>query len=149
MKKRLILVNICDIWKGIHLLLQNLGPALPKKLIGPSIIESAQKSILLIGGFYPGNQPTNYDSDPIGPAWETSIHKLQCALGKCSWNKLNQELQTGRHDFVAVPIHDAWTTCRPGEKVSKTIYGPPPSISDIAAPGGDAYDYSEFLNSDA
>ena len=61
---------------------------------------------------------------------------------------MKQELQTGRRDFVAVPIHDAWTTCRPGEKVSKTIYGPPPfpppSISDLAAPGGDANDYSEF-----
>ena len=48
-----------------------------------------------------------------------SIYKLQCALGTCSWTKLNQELQTGRHAFIAVPIHDAWTACRPGEKVSK------------------------------
>ena len=42
-------------------------------------------------------------------------------MGTCSWNKLNQELQTGRRDFVAMPIHDAWTACKPGEKVSKSV----------------------------
>ena len=53
--------------------------------------------------------------------WETSIYKLQCALGTCSWTKLKQELETGRLDFVAVPIHDAWTACKPGEKASKSV----------------------------
>ena len=67
------------------------------------------------------NLLTNYSSNYIRPAWETSIHKLQCALGICSWNKLNQELQTGRRDFVAVSIYDAWTACKPGEKVSKSV----------------------------
>jgi hypothetical protein len=34
---------------------------------------------------------------------------------------LNQELQTGRRDFAAVPIPDAWTACKPGEKVPKSV----------------------------
>merc|ERR1719483_116433 len=85
-----------------------LGPALPKRLKGSSIIESGKESILLIGGF--SLEDHEYGIDIL---WETSIYKLQCALGTCSWTKLKQELQTGRLDFVAVPIPDAWTACKP------------------------------------
>jgi len=105
-------LNSTEILKGDH---WELGPALPKRLNGPSIIESGKESILLIGGLL-----MEYDKYGLGvDEGYNSIYKLQCALGTCSWTKLNQELQTGRHAFIAVPIHDAWTACRPGEKVSK------------------------------
>ena len=84
--------------------------------MGPSIIESGKEYILLIGGL--SLEDHEYGMTVL---WETSIYKLQCALGTCSWTKLKQELQTGRRDFVAVPIHDAWTACKPGEKASKSV----------------------------
>ena len=94
----------------------NSGPAIPKRLMGPSIIESGKEYILLIGGL--SLEDHEYGMTVL---WETSIYKLQCALGTCSWTKLKQELQTGRRDFVAVPIHDAWTACKPGEKATKSV----------------------------
>ena len=69
-----------------------IGPALPQKLFGPSIIGNGQEYLILLGG------SSGYD-------YKKSIYKLECSSGSCTpWAKMNQELKIGRTFFVAVPF---------------------------------------------
>ena len=70
-----------------------LGPPLPKKLFGHSIVE-IQGDAFLFGG---RDNTYNYNS---------VIYQLSCSSGICSWSTLNQALKVGRSYTVAIPVPD-------------------------------------------
>ena len=78
-----------------------IGPALPQKLFGPSIIGNGQEYLILLGGSSGDDYKTLYNRED----YKKSIYKLECSSGSCTpWAKMNQELKIGRIFFVAIPF---------------------------------------------
>ena len=71
--------------------LLTLGPPLPKALAYISMLE-LKGDTYVIGGH--------------SGAYESSIYKLSCSSGLCSWTTLNQELKVARSFSVAIPVQD-------------------------------------------
>ena len=76
--------------------LLTLGPPLPKAIRRFSMLES-NGDTYVIGG----------DSSS---GYESSIYKLSCSSGLCSWTTLNQQLKVGRYGLVAMPVQDNFCT---------------------------------------
>ena len=74
----------------------NLGPALPKALLGPSMLE-IQGDAFVFGGW-------------DGGSYNSAIYQLTCSSGICSWATLNQELKVGRSYAVVIPVSDYFCT---------------------------------------
>ena len=70
------------------------GPALPKDLEGPSILE-IQGDAFLFGGKGSGGS-------------NSAIYQLSCSYGICSWATLNQGLKVGRQETVGIPVPDSF-----------------------------------------
>jgi hypothetical protein len=75
--------------------LLTLGPPLPKAIEGLSMLEM-HGDTYVIGG--------------SSGAYESSIYKLSCSSGLCSWTTLNQQLKVGRSHLVAMPVQDNFCT---------------------------------------
>ena len=74
-----------------------LGPALPKTLMGHSMVE-IQGDVFLFGG---------YDTVSL---YNLAIYQLSCSSGICSWATLNQGLKVARGFTVAIPVPDSFCT---------------------------------------
>ena len=74
-----------------------LGPALPKALEGPSMLE-IQGDVFLFGG------------DDRSYVYNSVIYQLSCSSGICSWATLNQALTVRRYFTVAIPVPDYFCT---------------------------------------
>ena len=82
----------------IFYFLLTLGPPLPKKLHGPSMLE-IQGDVFLFGG-----EDETYSKN-------TAIYQLGCSSGICQpWSTINQELKTARRHLVAIPVPDSFCT---------------------------------------
>ena len=77
-------------------ILLTLGPALPKDLEGPTLLE-IQGDAFLFGGYGSGGS-------------NSAIYQLSCSSGICSWATLNQGLKVGRFNTVAIPVPDSFCT---------------------------------------
>ena len=42
--------------------------------------------------------------------YESSIYKLSCSSGLCSWTTLNQQLKVARQNTVAIAVQDNFCT---------------------------------------
>ena len=71
-----------------------IGPALPKGLLGNSLLE-VQGDIFLFGGG--GHGGVNF-----------AIYQFSCSSGICSWATLNQALKVGRIYTVAIPVPNSF-----------------------------------------
>merc|ERR1719350_498426 len=69
------------------------GPPLPKAMYGFSMLEM-NGDTYVIGG----ESSSAYD--------KSSIYKLSCSSGLCSWTTLNQQLKVGRAWLVAMPVQN-------------------------------------------
>jgi len=67
------------------------GPPLPKAMYGLSMLEM-DGDTYVIGGY--------------SGAIESSIYKLSCSSGICSWTTLNQQLKVARRNLVAMLVQD-------------------------------------------
>ena len=76
-----------------------LGPSLPKRIFGSSIVPFGN-SLILIGGY-------DYDD-----GFQKGFYKLTCSNRNCVWTKMAQELSVGRENFVAIPIPDDIVPCQ-------------------------------------
>ena len=75
-----------------------LGPALPKKIYGASMVEVGD-NLYIIGGWS--------SNGPIGQiGFQKEIQQLSCASGLCSWKTLKQQLKFARRWLVAIPVND-------------------------------------------
>jgi hypothetical protein len=79
--------------------LLTLGPALPKALSDISVLEM-HGDVYVFGG---------YGSD----GQQSSIYKLGCSSGLCSWSTLNQQLEVARRHSVAIPVEDHFCITTP------------------------------------
>ena len=84
-----------------HFLFLTLGPALPKKLRGNSMLE-IQGDVFIFGGYVYGYEK-GYDHN-------SAIYQLSCSTGICSWATFSQALKIGRDNFVAIPVPDSFCT---------------------------------------
>ena len=75
-----------------------LGPELPKKLAGHSMVE-IHGDVFTFGGF--SNDGASYNS---------AIYRFTCSSGICNWSTINQELKVARTNFVAIPVPDHFCT---------------------------------------
>ena len=73
--------------------LLTLGPPLPKAIRSFSMLEM-HGDTYVIGGY--------------GGGYESSIYKLSCSSGLCSWTTLNQQLKVGRRSTVAIAVQDSF-----------------------------------------
>ena len=78
-----------------HFLFLALGPALPKKLSGNSMLE-IQGDVFIFGG-YSGSH-------------NSAIYQLSCSTGICSWATISQALKVGKDNAVAIPVPDSFCT---------------------------------------
>ena len=77
------------------LFLLTLGPQLPKAIREVSMLEM-NGNTYVIGGWDGSTQ--------------SSIYKLSCSSGLCSWTTLNQQLKVARNYLVAMPVQDNFCT---------------------------------------
>ena len=75
--------------------LAKLGPDLPKKLEGHSMISMNEENLIILGG-----------SSPNG-GLQKAIYTLTCKSGLCTWTTMKQKLKVAREGFVAVPLTDS------------------------------------------
>jgi len=80
------------------------GPAFPKKISNPAVIEYSKEELIIMGGW-----DDNFDS-------QKEIYKFACENGNCKLVKLQQELQEYRADFVAIPLTDEIFYCVAGDE---------------------------------
>ena len=73
-----------------------LGPALPKRLRGSSMVEVGD-NLYIIGG-----------KSNDGSSYQNKIHQLSCVSGLCSWTTLTQQLKVARGGLVAIHVDDAF-----------------------------------------
>ena len=86
-----------------HTSLSILGPAFPKKISNPAVIEYSKEELIIVGGW-----DENFDS-------HQEIYKFTCENGNCKLVKLQQELPEARADFVAIPLTDEIFHCVAGD----------------------------------
>ena len=82
--------------KIFHLLF--LGPSLPKRIFGSSIVPYG-KDLVLIGGY-------SYDDE-----FQDGFYKFSCSNRNCVWTEMPQKLAVARENFVAIPIPDDLAIC--------------------------------------
>ena len=87
------------LYNSFYFLLK-LGPALPKALIGHSLVEILG-DVFSVGGKY--NQ-----ADFEVP--QLSIYQLSCYSGICSWSTVNQQVKREHAYHVAIPVPFCPTT---------------------------------------
>ena len=76
-----------------------LGPAMPKKLIGHSMIGYGQEELITIGGM---DRHKNF---------QKHFYRLTCSSGICKWSTMNQKLKDARSVFVAIPLKNSMASC--------------------------------------
>ena len=76
------------------LFLLNLGTALPKALLGPSMLE-IQGDAFVFGGW-------------DGDSYNSAIYQLTCSSGICSWATLNQGLKVAREGTIVIPVPETF-----------------------------------------
>ena len=80
----------------LFLFFLTLGPILPRKLAGHSIVEIHGDVFVFNGG-----SPSPYNS---------AIYQLSCSSGICNWSTINQELKVARYMTVAIPVPHSFCT---------------------------------------
>ena len=78
------------------LFLLTLGPTLPKKLAGHSMVE-IHGDAFMFGG---------YNNN----GYNAAIYHFTCSSGICSWSTINQELKVARSNAVVIPVPDNFCT---------------------------------------
>ena len=77
-----------------------LGPPLPQKIGGHSMIEM-NGDLIVLGGY----------SNSLDSRYQRAIYKLICTSGSCAWTTMNQRLKIPRQLFVVIPIIDSMVSC--------------------------------------
>ena len=72
------------------------GPKLPKNIKGASSVE-INGNLYLIGGI---------ESNQKGTTYSSCIYKISCYNNICNWEEMDQKLDFGRHDFIAMAVSD-------------------------------------------
>ena len=75
------------------ILLIYVGPSLPKRIWGHSIV-TLHMDLVVIGGI---------DS--------SVLYRFTCDQGQCQWHQMNSELKIPRSQFVAMAIPDELVNC--------------------------------------
>ena len=82
------------------------GPYLPKPLYAHSMV-ATENSLVVIGGL----EKTNGDDDEDGVV-SKDLFELTCKEGgQCQWREMEQKLQIGRSNMVAMMVPDHLTSC--------------------------------------
>ena len=82
------------------------GPYLPKPLYAHSMV-ATENSLVVIGGL----EKTNGDDDEDGVV-SKDLFELTCKEGgQCQWREMEQKMQIGRSNMVAMMVPDHLTNC--------------------------------------
>ena len=103
--KNVLICSSCYIWLTwencffifFFIFLLTLGPPLPKGICCFSMLEMRGDTHVIGGLTSPG-------------AYQSSIYRLSCSSGICSWSTLNQQLKVARDYPVAIEVQDHFCT---------------------------------------
>ena len=75
---------------------------MPRKVRGHQAVEIGG-DLYTIGGYFD-------DGNGGRSGYQTAIDKISCSSRVCTWSTVNQQLNIGRSNAVAIPVMDALCT---------------------------------------